>query len=318
MKNRDIIVYTGPEKSFHIVQKILGKKFDVLCVQPTEESLLPQFAKCTAFLDASMKVRIPKDAINNAENLKIIVAATTGADHINKEALKKRDIPLLTLKGETQILNNFSGAAELSWLFLMGCARQFRGAVNHVQSGGWERTEFPGIMLANKTLGIIGVGRLGSWMARYGQAFKMNVQACDPIVKTFPKGVKKVDLDTLLKTSDFITIHVHLSEETEGLLDKDKIGIIKKGASLINTSRGEIVDVKALVKALERGDIAAVGFDVLTGEPEIEKNLLWQYSKTHDNVLITPHIGGFCPESVDKVVEFSAKRILDYLNKKDI
>ncbi|MAF59751.1 MAG: NAD(P)-dependent oxidoreductase [Candidatus Pacebacteria bacterium] len=315
MEDKDIVVYTGPEDSFRFAEKVLGEKFSVVRVEPTEDSLFPKFVKCVAFLDASMKVRIPADLINKAQSLKLVVTATTGADHIDKDALGKRQIPLLTLKGETEILNSFSGAAELSWLFLMACARKFRGALDHVQDGKWERTEFPGIMLANKTLGIIGIGRLGSWMARYGHAFKMNVQAHDPFAETFPAEVKKIDLDTLLKTSDFISVHVHLSDDTRNLLSADKIAKIKKGASLINTSRGEIVDEEALVEALERGDIAAVGVDVLAGEPEIDKNVLWQYSKTHEKVLITPHIGGFCPESVDRVVEFSAERILKYFNE---
>ena len=315
MENKYLIVYTGPKESFSFVKDILSKKFDVVRVEPTEKSLLPQFSKCVAFLDASMKVRISTDAIQNAPNLKIIVTATTGADHIDKKALNNRNIPLLTLKGETELLNCFSGTAELSWLFLMGCARKFREALSHVQDGNWERTEFPGIMLENKTLGIIGVGRLGSHMVRYGHAFKMNVQAYDPLVRSFPKGVKKVVLEILLKTSDFITIHVHLSDDTRGLLDRNRIGIIKKGASIINTSRGEIIDTDALVDALKKGDISACGVDVLTGEPDISKNPLWKYSKTHENVLITPHIGGFCPESVDRVVAFSADRILKHFNK---
>ena len=129
------------------------------------------------------------------------------------------------------------------------------------------------------------------------------------------KNHPKVDLEILLKTSDFITIHVHLSDDTRGLLDRNRIGMIKKGSSIINTSRGEIIDTDALVDALEKGDIFACGVDVLTGEPDISKNPLWKYSKTHENVLITPHIGGFCPESVDRVVAFSADRILKHFNK---
>ncbi len=142
----------------------------------------------------------------------------------------------------------------------------------------------------------------------------MNVQGYDPFASDFPEYVKPVMLDELIAASDFITIHVNLSPETAGLLDATKVRKFKPGCVFINTSRGELVDESALVEGLKNGQIAAVGVDVLGGEPEITRNPLWQYAQNETNVIITPHIGGFCPDAVDKVVKFSCERIIRYFN----
>jgi D-3-phosphoglycerate dehydrogenase len=125
-------------------------------------------------------------------------------------------------------------------------------------------------------------------------------------------------MDELLATSDFISLHVNYTPEVKGMITSEMIKKMKPGAVFINTSRGELVDEKALVEELESGRISAVGVDVLSGEPEISANPLWQYAQTHDNVLITPHIGGFCPESVDITVAFSCDRILNYFEEKSL
>ncbi len=310
----DTVVYCGPEYTWQMVNKILSSKFEVRICEANPDKLIHQFEECMVFLDASMMVPIKADTIYRARKLKLIVTATTDASHIDQKALKQRGIPLLTLKGQTKFLSNLTPAAEHSWLMLMACARQLRSAIHHVEQGKWDRIAFPGILLKGKTIGIIGFGRIGSWMARYAAAFDMNVQVCDPFINNFPAEVKHVDLDHLLSTSDFITIHVHLTSETKGMLDAEKIKLFKSGCVFINTSRAGLVDSSALVDGLHRERIAAVGVDVLSGEPEIIKDPLWQYSKKHQNVTISPHIGGYCPDVVDRVVEFSAKRILDYFS----
>ena len=315
MENKKTVLYSGPIESFEVVKQILGERFNLERSEPTPEDLLPKFEKCFAYLDASMKVKIPAENINKAENLKIIVTATTGADHIDSEALKLREIPLLTLKGQKDVLRNLTSAAEHSWLLLMACVRKLRGAIKNVDIGGWDRVEFPGRMFRGKTIGIIGMGRIGSWMARYAQAFDMHVQGFDPFISEFPNGVKKVSMDELLETSDFISIHVNYTPEVKGMITSEMIKKMKQGSVFINTSRGELVDERSLVEELESGRISAVGADVLVGEPEIKSNLLWQYAQNHNNVLITPHIGGFCPESVDITVAFSCDRIMNYFEE---
>ena len=306
------IVYTGPDYCVDLIEKRIGSLFKVVHVQPTSESLLPAFKECTVFLDASMKVAVDSKAVAAASSLRLVVTATTGANHIDSIALERRGIPLLTRKGQTEILHSLTPAAELTWALIMSAARCLRGAYRHVEDNGWNRVEFPGLMLKDKTIGIIGFGRIGRWIARYAQSFEMKILAYDPLVDAFPDYIKPTPLEELVAFSDIVTIHVHLSEETEEIVDARLISKFKDGAIFVNTSRGELTDEEAIVLALKSGKLSAVGVDVLRGEPDIESSPLWHYAQSHDNVHITPHIGGFCPDAVKNVVDFSCNRIHDY------
>ena len=310
------IVYTGPEHSLKTVQQKLGNMFEVIRVEPIPEVLLPKFEECTVFLDASMKVSIDEINILQATKLKLVITATTGANHIDSLALEKRNIPLLTLRGKKELLHSLTPAAELNWALIMACARKLRGAFHHVENSGWDRVEFPGVLLKDRTIGIIGMGRLGGWTARYANAFGMHVLGYDPYVDKFPEYVERSSLEKIMEESDIVSIHVHLSDETTGMINKDLIGKFKKGSIFVNTSRGELTDENALVEALKYGQLSSVGVDVLSGEPNIEKNTLWKYAQNNNNVIITPHIGGFCPDAVDKVVDFCCTSIFDYFNNK--
>ncbi len=309
---KDVLLYIGPEYAQETIENILGSSYKILAPEGVPDKVIPIFEECDIFFDASMKVPVSADNIHNAKNLKLIVTATTGASHIDQKALEQRGVPLLTLKGQKEILQELTPAAEQSWLLLMACARHLRSSIHHVEASEWNRVEFPGIMLKGKTIGIIGLGRIGSWMARYATAFGMKVQAYDPFNDEVNDGIEMVDINHLLSTSDFITVHVHLTPETAQIIDAERIKLFKRGSIFINTSRAELVDVKALINALKEGRIVAVGVDVLFNEPDIKNDPLWQHSIDHYNVIISPHIGGYCPEAVIKVVEFSAKRILKY------
>jgi D-3-phosphoglycerate dehydrogenase len=309
---KDVLLYIGPEYAQETIESILGSSYKILAPEGVPDKVIPIFEECDIFFDASMKVPVSADNIHNAKNLKLIVTATTGANHIDQKALEQRGVPLLTLKGQKEILQELTPAAEQSWLLLMACARHLRDAIHHVEDSQWNRVGFPGIMLKGKTIGIIGLGRIGSWMARYASAFGMKVQAYDPFNDEVNDGIEMVDINHLLSTSDFITVHVHLTPETAQIIDAERIKLFKRGSIFINTSRAELVDVKALINALKEGRIVAVGVDVLFNEPDIKNDPLWQHSIDHYNVIISPHIGGYCPEAVIKVVEFSAKRILKY------
>jgi phosphoglycerate dehydrogenase-like enzyme len=308
------LLFSGPDHAVAVVRKLLGGSFDVIAVPAEPAQLLPALERCTVYLDASMKVPISADSIDKAKYLKLIVTATTGASHIDQAALARRGIPLLTLKGQREVLRELTPAAELSWLLMMACARHLRAAIHHVEEGGWERTRFPGLMLRGRTLGIVGLGRLGSWMARYGDAFGMRVIGHDPYVDEVPQYVQRMELEALLAQSDCVSIHIHLSAETERLLNRQRLSCIKPGAILVNTSRAELVDQDALVDLLEQGQLAAAGLDVLYSEPNVKQDRLWRYAQDHDNVIITPHIGGFAPDAVDKVVAFSCERILRHFS----
>ncbi len=303
------VVYSGSPEGFEAAEAVLGDMAHTRHAEAHQDAFTMAFPKADALLDASMKVRITDDMVKAAPRLKIISCATTGSDHIDRAALDERGIPVHTLKEDPDLLQNLTPAAELSWALLMACARRLPPAIRHVTGGGWNREGFPGIMLNGRRLGLIGCGRIGGWMARYGRAFGMEVVGHDPHLKNWPETIRQVPLTQLMETSDFVSVHVHLTPETEGLVSGKLLARIKPGAVLINTSRGAIVDESALLDGLKSGRIYGVGLDVLTGEPDTRHHALVRYARDHDNVLITPHCGGFSPDAVRMVCKRAAEKI---------
>lgn len=303
------IVYVGPPYGRDVVASELGAGYDVVLVEPEQGVMAGEIGDASAYLDASMKLPLDRRLLERAVNLKAVFTATTGSDHIDGEYLTQRGIPVLTLKGQNQVTNQLTPAAELSWLLVMACARRLRPAIRHVESGLWDREAFPGMMLKGRTIGIIGCGRIGMWMARYANAFDMRVLGYDPHVDEVPSYVEKTDLARLIAESDVISLHVHLSSETKGLIGTSELERVKPGVILVNTARGAVVDEAALLEALRDGRVGAYGADVLAQEPRITESALWQYARSHDNCIITPHIGGFSPDALSVVLRFTAKRI---------
>ena len=304
------IIYIGAEIGFKALLKELEGRAEAEHLEALPGPLGEALTGADALLDASMKVHITNEMLLKAKKLKIIACATTGSDHIDREELESRSIPVRTLREDPDLLRNLTPAAEHSWALLMACARRLPPASDHVKSGGWTREWFPGIMLRGKRIGIIGCGRIGGWMGNYARAFEMDLVGYDPYVDPLPEGFSQVTLQTLMRTSDFISIHVHLSEETRGLVSRECFEIIKPGAVLINTSRGGVIDEKALLDSLKSGRLKAAGLDVLEGEPEIDEHPLVKYARANDNLIITPHCGGFSPDAVALVCAHTAKKIV--------
>lgn len=309
------VVYVGAREGYEAAQSVLSSIADVVHLDPpTNSSLWEALSNADALLDASMKVRVTDEMATDASRLRAISCATTGSDHIERNTLTNRGIPVFTLKEDPELLQNLTPAAELSWALLLACARRLQPAAEHVREGGWEREEFPGIMLNGKTLGLIGCGRIGGWLARYGIAFGMTVIAYDPYTERLPEGVAFRGLKELVQESDFVSVHVHLNDETTGLVSRELLSVIKQGAVVINTSRGALIDEDALLEALETGRVAAAGLDVLHGEPEIRNHPLVEYARRHGNLLITPHCGGYSPDAVREVCHRAAEKIRDVLS----
>jgi len=310
----ETILYLGAEVGAQAAEGLVAGRAEVRRISADSEEVKVHIKTCAALLDASMKVRITDRMVASAAGLKIISCATTGSDHIDRQELGRRNIPVRTLMEDRELLLNLTPAAELSWALLMACARKLPAAVKHVVSGGWNREEFPGIMLNGRRIGIIGCGRIGTWMSRYARAFGMEIVGYDPLLTDYPPHINPVSLDELAQTSDFITIHVPLAENTIGLFSKKHCAMAKPGAILINTSRGAVVDEQGLLRALETNQMGAAGLDVLTDEPDIQKSPLYQYARAHDNLIITPHCGGFSHDAVKVVCRRAAEKIVEYLD----
>ena len=311
--SQHIVVYVGAEEGREATQDVLGEMAKIVHPKAEPDAVAEALRSAGAFLDASMKVAISDDMVAQAPSLRIISCATTGSDHIARGELERRNIPVRTLREDRDLLNNITPAAELTFALLLACARRLPAATEAGRRGHWVREEFPGLMLNGRRLGIVGCGRIGGWMTRYARAFGMEVVGYDPFQDTLPDGIVRVSLEELVSSSDAVTVHVHLSDETRGLISADLMAQMKPGAIFLNTSRGAVADESALLKALESGQLSAAGLDVLDGEPDVADHPLRRYAERHDNLLITPHCGGFSPDAVRLVCRRAAEKIRDRL-----
>lgn len=305
------VIFLGPQDVYDVVSQQLDPYFEVIHIANSLE-FAENINSAYAVVDASMKFVFTSAVLTDAIELKIISCATTGSSHIDINTLKERGIALHTLREDGELLKGITPAAELSWALLLSCARKLPHAFNDVKNGNWQRENFPGVMLNGKTLGIIGCGRIGTWMSKYATAFGMQVIGFDPYIDTFPNGIKQCTLEEVLVESDFITIHVHLSEDTKELINLERLKMCRPNLILINTSRGQVINEKDLLYALENNIISAAGLDVLTDEPEIEGGKLLNFARNNDNLIITPHCGGNSPDAVRIVCARAADKIKQY------
>jgi D-3-phosphoglycerate dehydrogenase len=263
--------------------------------------------------------KFDRAVLENAKNLKIIATPTTGLDHIDLETAKARGIEVLSLRGETEFLNSITGTAELAFGLLLNLVRFISHSFDDVKHGRWDREAWRGHNLKGATLGVLGAGRLGRWMIRYGNAFGMKVIFFDPSVERVD-GAEKVNFTELLQKSDAVSIHIHLSPETENMFSTAQFNAMKKEAVLINTARGKIVNEKDLLEALENKKIAGYAGDVLSDEllfknNSFEKHPLVEYAKKNTNCIIVPHIGGMTHESREATDVFIAEKVKKFLEK---
>lgn len=258
---------------------------------------------------------IDKEALNKASRLKFIAIPANTLENIDVQYAESKGIEIVSLQGETTFLNTITGVSELAIGLMIDLVRFTPWAFDSVKKHEWLRENFRGHNLYQKTLGIVGMGRLGNLMAKYGQAFEMNIIFYDPgKEKSIHANCTKVTFDELLKKSDMISIHASLNTETEKMFNNDALSKMKKSAYIINTARGKIVDEEALLDALELKTIAGYATDVLANELDFDgigfkTHPLVEYSKTHKNVIIVPHTGGVTHESRENTDVFTAQKL---------
>jgi D-3-phosphoglycerate dehydrogenase len=262
--------------------------------------------------------RIDRELLESAPRLKVVVSATTGLDHIDVACARSRGVAVLSLKGETRFLRTVGATAEHTWALLLALLRNIAPAAQAVRDGAWNRDAFRGRECAGKRLGIVGFGRVGEKVARFGAAFGMAIGAFDPRFHSMVRGLwcAKTLLD-LLGWSDVVSLHVPLTPETEHMIGREELERLPKGAMLVNTSRGEVLDEPALVAALESGHLAGAAVDVMCHErDEVQRRQspLLAYASTHQNLLITPHIAGATIESMPRTEVFMARKLEAFLS----
>ena len=265
---------------------------------------------------------IDQRVIELQPTLRFIVTPTTGLNHIDMEAAEAAGIHVVSLKGETRFLESIKSTAEHTWGLLLSIIRRIPAAHEHVLKGGWDRGPFLSDELDGKTLGVIGYGRLGRIVARYGIAFGMRVMVCDLATDNEggPESIEVVGIERLLAEADYVILMISWSKEHENFMNRDKFARMKKGAYFVNTARGELVDEGALLETLSSGRLKGAALDVLhndsswPGRYEGRSDLL-NYAKENPNLLLTPHMGGYGEASIRRTRSFITRKFMDIVAK---
>jgi|TARA_B100000315_G_scaffold216684_1_gene216767 D-3-phosphoglycerate dehydrogenase len=317
---RKILYYTildyQPEN-----KAILDKHFYVITLKNPDEDNR-EILKEVDVIIVPLGFYLGRDKIDKAPNLRIIASNTTGVPHIDVEYAEQKGIRVISLKDYQGFLRSITPTAELTWGLILALTRRIPWAFHSVCDGEWNRRLFGGVsMLSRMSLGIAGLGRLGSMVASYGKCFGMKVNFYDPYV-TDPliPGLKRADtLEELVEDNDIVSIHIPHKPETEKLFNEEIFSKFKQGSFLINTSRGELIDFSVLLRSLQNKVLAGAALDVFEGEYEegfskkyITHPLL-EYARKHDNLIITPHIGGSTCDAWRLTEEFTLRKVIEAL-----
>lgn len=300
------------ESGLQLLQDDPRVELDVCLGLPVEE-LRRKIAAYDAIITRS-GTQVDQALLENAHRLKLIARAGVGIDNVDVDAASQRGIIVVNAP-----FGNTNSAAEHTMALLLGLCRNVTVANASLKGGDWKRAPFTGFELKGKTLGIIGLGKVGGRVALRARAFEMEVIACDPYIaekRADDHGVRLVSLDDLLRLSDVITVHTPLNEETEGMLGAAQFERMKVGVLIVNCARGGIFDEAATLVALESGQVAGAAFDVWSEEPPRSDTL--KRLIAHPRMVVTPHLGANTFEAQKNVAVDVCQEILDYLDGKPL
>ena len=291
-----------------ILNKILGENGLQVTYEPviTPEEILEKIDQFNIVIVRS-RTKITKEMIEKAKNCKIIARVGVGLDNIDLDAAKEKNI---------RVINAVEGAmtavAELVLGLMFGLARQIPRGDRGIRNDQWLKKELKGTELKGKYLGIVGLGNIGKRLGRLAKGLNMNIIGYDviPIDEEFVKdvGMMKADLDTLLQSSDYVSLHVPLLDSTYHMIDAKKLATMKPTARIINTSRGGVIDEEALYDAIKNGKFGGAALDVFETEPATGNKLA-----ELDNVILTPHIGAMTKEAQSLAANVIAEKIVQIL-----
>uniref|UniRef100_A0A673UD61 D-3-phosphoglycerate dehydrogenase n=1 Tax=Suricata suricatta TaxID=37032 RepID=A0A673UD61_SURSU len=276
----------------------------------SKEELIAELQDCEGLIVRSA-TKVTADVINAAEKLQVVGRAGTGVDNVDLEAATRKGILVMNTPN-----GNSLSAAELTCGMILCLARQIPQATASMKDGKWERKKFMGTELNGKTLGILGLGRIGREVATRMQSFGMKTIGYDPIISpevSASFGVQQLPLEEIWPLCDFITVHTPLLPSTTGLLNDSTFALCKKGVRVVNCARGGIVDEGALLRALQSGHCAGAALDVFTEEPPRDRALV-----EHESVISCPHLGASTKEAQSRCGEEIAIQFVDMVKGKSL
>lgn len=314
---KKILVCCTIEKHLEKIFSKFETEFDLLYHDFEEKDEIMSLIGDVHGLIPDIRQVVGRELIDTAHNLEIIATPSTGTDHIDMNYASLKGITVQSLKCDYGLLKTITATAEHAFLLMLASLRNLPASFNSVKNGKWERNPFIGHELQGMKVGIVGYGRLGEIFARLAHGFDMDVYVCDPFKTLNAPGITQMDFAELASVVDAISIHVHLTKHTKNMLGEKEFALMKDGMCIVNTSRGGLIDESAFVKALSSGKVGCAGIDVLATELEgmTSENQLVKYARTHDNLIITPHIGGCTYESQQKAFKYMLEKLVLFFNK---
>jgi D-3-phosphoglycerate dehydrogenase len=250
------------------------------------------------------QTKVTEELLEAAGKLRVIARAGVGVDNIDVNASTRKGIIVINAPGANTI-----AATEHTLAMMLALARKIPQAHKVTVAGKWDRNSFKGVELYKKTLGVIGMGKIGAEVAKRAKSFGMNILGFDPYLteeRAKKLGIVKASLDLIARESDFITVHTPLTNDTKGLINDDYLSKTKKGVRIVNCARGGIIDENALVRAIQAGQVAGAALDVFEQEPVANPELL-----ENPNIIVTPHLGASTVEAQEKVAEEVSAEIIE-------
>ncbi|MGD8565504.1 MAG: glyoxylate reductase [Candidatus Bathyarchaeota archaeon] len=298
-----------PLRGLDVIKKNFNVKIWPEYAPPPKDVILQEAGEVDAIVSL-LSDSIDAEVFNAAPELKIVSQFAVGFDNIDVKEATKRGIYVTNTPG---VLTETT--ADFAWALLMAIARRVVEADKYIRAKQWKVGWHPNMLLGSDiygaTLGIVGAGRIGTAVAQRAKGFKMRILYYDVVARPGIErelGAKKVDLDSLLREADFVSVHVPLMKETHKLIDAGKLGLMKETAYLINNSRGPVVDEKALYHALKEKRIAGAALDVFEKEPTPDSNPLLQL----DNLIVAPHISSASYETRSKMAEIVSNNLIAF------
>jgi D-3-phosphoglycerate dehydrogenase / 2-oxoglutarate reductase len=301
-----VLVLDGiSDQGVQLLNDAADVQLDIKATMP-EDQLIQVIVDYDAVMVRS-QTKINERVMEAGKNLKVVGRAGVGVDNIDLEAATKRGIVVVNAPD-----GNTIATCELTFAMMMGLARMIPQAYKKTVNGEWDRKTFVGVELRNKVLGVIGMGRIGSEVAKRAKAFGMEIIGYDPFMtedRAEKLGITLGSVDDIVRQADFITVHTPLTNETRNMIGRPQFEIMKKGARIINCARGGIIDEAALVEAIDNGVVAGAAFDVFTQEPPAADHPFLN----HPKIIVTPHLGASTVEAQENVAIDVSEEVLHIL-----
>ena len=316
--NRRIAVIT-PVRHLKGIEELLATKGQVVYYEraskdEVRKALLNHMIDIIVCNPNEQKYKIDEELLKGT-NVKTINSCSTGLNHIDLDYCKENNIEIQCHKNDYNLINKLPSTSELAFGLMLSLLRQIPQGQKHVSEYSWDYTQFIGRQIKDLKVGIIGYGRLGKMMFNFCKAFGADVMIYDPYVKDqlsdkFLLNNWCNSLEQLFEFSDVVSLHVHVTDETKYMINKDLFGYIKKDCYIINTSRGEIVNENDIVEGLESGIITGYGTDVIENEfDDLTKSPIIKAMNFGENIIVTPHVGGMTIEGQTKAYKWSIDKL---------